>query len=93
MMNKYERALRFFQFHGEVRRQARAENEIGSAAQEALGYRIPNPVSVGGFGGRIMDGVFCPRCGSILNDYDRSLFCQDCGQALSWTEEEEDAGE
>lgn len=38
-----------------------------------------------------VDEFYCPNCGSeITHDYDCELpnFCEDCGQALDWNEEE-----
>lgn len=56
-------------------------------AIEALEKQIPKkPIKKTNFGSDILDGKYCPCCDSM---FDRTtMFCDNCGQALDWSEEE-----
>lgn len=62
-------------------------NEAILKALDALGKQVPKkPVKHTNFGKDILDGKYCHTCDTM---FDRTTkFCDNCGQALDWSDEE-----
>lgn len=70
--------------------------EALNIAQEALEKQIPRKLSYEGDGyddngGLIYDTAYCPNCQKEFEVYydEHANFCPNCGQALNWSDEDE----
>lgn len=93
---KYEEALKLVEKCG-FNIEAPLESEVEELVRKALEKQIPKRPYYEGDGYAdgvlVYDTAFCPVCNHEfeegINEWG-SDYCQDCGQALDWSEESED---
>ena len=91
-MNKYQEALDFLCDNSKLTQFNIGQSQWASETlQELVDKATPKKVKRIDevFNGRVdFHQEFCGNCGAELFEFEELKYCQDCGQALDWSEDE-----